>query len=325
MRSLTKNTGEALWPSFDHVAVVHDWGNHHFTAQNIPCFLKYLYGEFSNCNPNLSFTLFRYYENVAVVSSSTSTRKSSHYHNKKNQYSPSIRSDAVAYIYDQNSQRKHNILGKQDSNVSRQMLLKQDSHSSRQMLLKQESFSSISRQDSNASHGSRQLLNKQDSQISYIDTRKSYLMRQDSDFPKRDLFCKQDSISYIEPRKEFKKNSVCGDDVSYIDHKRHQLVKQDSVVSFSDQRPTGMCVCVCVCICCCSFEEDYYSNANPFHFFFLWIFSTQICIELNWWSKIQWFHSLINEEVAYWNRTPYYNFRRWTETMTYIHIIMYQF
>lgn len=186
------------------------------------------------------FVVSRYYENVAVVSSSTSTRKSSHYHNKKNQYSPSIRSDAVAYIYDQNSQRKHNVLGKQDSNVSRQMLLKQDSHSSRQMLLKQESFSSISRQDSNASHGSRQLLNKQDSQISYIDTRKSYLMRQDSDFPKRDLFCKQDSISYIEPRKEFKKNSVCGDDVSYIDHKRHQLVKQDSVVSFSDQRPTGM-------------------------------------------------------------------------------------
>lgn len=122
------------------------------------------------------------------------------------------------------------------------MLLKQDSHSSRQMLLKQESFSSISRQDSNASHGSRQLLNKQDSQISYIDTRKSYLMRQDSDFPKRDLFCKQDSISYIEPRKEFKKSSVCSDDVSYIDHKRHQLVKQDSVVSFSDQRPTGMCL-----------------------------------------------------------------------------------
>lgn len=180
-----------------------------------------------------------------MVSSSTSTRKSSHYHNKKNQYSPSIRSDAVAYIYDQSSQRKHNILGKQDSNVShtsRQMLLKQDSHSSRQMLLKQESFSSISRQDSNASHGSRQLLNKQDSQISYIDTRKSFLMRQDSEYPKRDLFCKQDSISYIDPRKDFKKNSMCGDDVSYIDHKRHQLVKQDSVVSFSfsDQRPSGM-------------------------------------------------------------------------------------
>lgn len=123
------------------------------------------------------------------------------------------------------------------------MLLKQDSHSSRQMLLKQESFGSISR-DSNASHGSRHLLNKQDSQISYIDTRKSFLMRQDSDYPKRDLFCKQDSISYIDPRKDFKKNSMCGDDVAYIDHKRHQLVKQDSVVSFSfsDQRPSGMFV-----------------------------------------------------------------------------------
>lgn len=97
---------------------------------------------------------------MAIASSSTSTRKSSHYHNKKAQYSPSIRSDAVSYIYDQNSQRKQNMLGKQGSNLSRQMLLKQDSHSSRQMLLKQESFSSISRQDSNAS---RQLLMKQES------------------------------------------------------------------------------------------------------------------------------------------------------------------
>ncbi|XP_031618626.1 neuropeptide SIFamide receptor-like [Contarinia nasturtii] len=215
-------------------------------------------------------TRLRYYENVAIVSSSTSTRKSSHYHNKKTQYSPSIRSDAVSYIYDQSSQKRHGVLGKQDSNLSRQMLLKQDSNNSRQMLLnKQESFSSISRQDSkdsNASrqlllkqesHGSRHLLSKQDSQISYIDTRKNYLMRQDSDLSKRDLFCKQDStISYIEPRKgilnkqdtqisyiESKKNSLCSQDsdASYIDHhKRHQLVKQDSVVSFSDQRPSDM-------------------------------------------------------------------------------------
>ncbi|XP_055323888.1 neuropeptide SIFamide receptor-like [Sitodiplosis mosellana] len=210
-------------------------------------------------------TRLRYYENVAIVSSSTSTRKSSHYHNKKTQYSPSIRSDAVSYIYDQSSQKRHGMLGKQDSNLSRQMLVKQDSHSSRQMLIKQESFSSISRQDSNASrqllwkqesNGSRHLLSKQDSQISYIDTRKSHLMRQDSDLSKRDLFSKQDStISYIEPRKgilnkqdtqisyiESKKNSLCSQDsdASYIDHKRHQLVKQDSVVSFSDQRPPDM-------------------------------------------------------------------------------------
>lgn len=213
----------------------------------------------------------RFYENVAIVSSSTSTRKSSHYHNKKAQYSPSIRSDAVSYIYDQSSQKKHNILGKQDSNLSRQMLLKQDSHSSRQMLLKQESFSSISRQDSNASrqmllkqesNGSRHLLSKQDSQISYIDQRKGYLMRQDSDLSKRDQLCKQDStISYIEPRKgilnkqdtqisyiESKKNSLCSQDSDTIYHKRHQLVKQDSIVSFSDQRPSGMRLCNVHCI-----------------------------------------------------------------------------
>lgn len=209
-------------------------------------------------------TRLRYYENVAIASSSTSTRKSSHYLNKKAQYSPSIRSDAVSYIYDQNSHKKHNALGKQDSNLSRQMLLKQDSHGSRQMLLKQESFSSISRQDSNTSrqhllkqdsNGSRYLLSKQDSTISYIDTRKGHLMRQDSDLSKRELLCKQDStISFIEPRKgilckqdtqisyiESKKNSLCSQDsvASFIEHKRHQLVKQDSVVSFSDQKPTG--------------------------------------------------------------------------------------
>lgn len=147
------------------------------------------------------------------------------------------------------------------------MLLKQDSHSSRQMLLKQESFSSISRQDSNASRqllmkqesngffNHRQLQSEHDSQISYIDTRKGYLLRQDSDLSKHDSLCKQDStISYIETRKgilskqdtqisyiESKKNSLCSQDSvgSFIDHKRHQLVKQDSVVSFSDQKPQG--------------------------------------------------------------------------------------
>lgn len=215
-------------------------------------------------------TRLRYYENVAIASSSTSTRKSSHYA-KKAQYSPSIRSDAVSYIYDQNqAQRKHNALGKQDSNLSRQMLLKQDSHGSRQMLLKQESFSSgsaMSHQDSNASsrqqfvkqdsNGSDHLLSKQDSTISYIDARKGHLLRQDSDLSKCDLLCKQDStISFIEPRKgilckqdtqisyiESKKNSLCSQDsvAAFMEHKRHQLVKQDSVVSFSDQKPFGKC------------------------------------------------------------------------------------
>lgn len=221
-----------------------------------------------------SISIFRYYENVAIASSSTSTRKSSHYHNKKAPYSPSIKSDAVSFIYDQNSNKKHNIIAKQDSNLSRQMLLKQDSNvsrqsllkqdssGSRQMLIKQGSCDSVQRQDSNVSrqlllkqdsNGSKYVLSKQDSQISYIESKKGQLMRQDSDLSKRDMLIKQDStISYIEPRKgtlckqdtqisyiESKKNSLCSQDsvVSFIEHKRHQLVKQDSIVSFAEQKP----------------------------------------------------------------------------------------
>lgn len=122
----------------------------------------------------LFFTNFRYYENVAIASSTTSTRKSSHYQQRNRQqappYSPSIKSDAVSYIYDQNSnraqeraaaaaaglagrlhgsvyqqavaivdtglpsgastQRSHNIVAQQDSTVSTAMLLKQDSTAS---------------------------------------------------------------------------------------------------------------------------------------------------------------------------------------------------
>lgn len=220
---------------------------------------------------------YRYYENVAIASSSTSTRKSSHYHNKKAPYSPSIKSDAVSFIYDQNSNKKHNIIAKQDSNLSRQMLLKQDSNisrqsllkqdssGSRQMLIKQGSCDSVQRQDSNVSrqlllkqdsNGSKYVLSKQDSQISYIESKKGQLIRQDSDLSKREMLMKQDStISYIEPRKgtlckqdtqisyiESKKNSLCSQDsvVSFIEHKRHQLVKQDSIVSFAEQKPGNL-------------------------------------------------------------------------------------
>lgn len=221
----------------------------------------------------------RYYENVAIASSSTSTRKSSHYHNnqsssRKPPYSPPIKSDAVSYIYD-SSTRKHNIIAKQDSSLSRQMLLKQDSNvsrqslvkqdstASRQALIKQDSGSSISRQDSSNSrqalfkqdsNGSRHVLSKQDSQISYIESKKGQLMRQDSDLSKRDYFSKQDSIiSYIEPARrgilckqdtqisyiESKKNSLSSQDsvVSFMENKKNQLTKQDSVISFADQRP----------------------------------------------------------------------------------------
>ncbi|CAD7084671.1 unnamed protein product [Hermetia illucens] len=236
----------------------------------------------------------RYYDNVAIASSSTSTRKSSHYQNSAKKgpcSSPSIKSDAVSYIYENNNNnsarhhRHHHIVAKQDSNLSRQMLLKQDSnvsrqsllknqdyHGSRQLLIKQESSggsSCVSRQDSNASrqmllkqdsNGSRNSLAKQDSQISYIETKRGQLMRQDSDLSKRDsysttdsvsidsrrgILCKQDTqISYIEnfhpsSRKSNNNHCLASQDsiVSFIEHKRHKLVKQDSVISFADQRP----------------------------------------------------------------------------------------
>ncbi|EAT38404.2 AAEL009698-PA, partial [Aedes aegypti] len=88
-----------------------------------------------------------YYETVAIASSSTSTRKSSHYHNstKRPPYSPSMKStDAVSYIYEEKGGRRHHAISKQDSNLSRHMLLKQDSSISRQTLLKQDSIASRS-------------------------------------------------------------------------------------------------------------------------------------------------------------------------------------
>lgn len=126
----------------------------------------------------------RYYDNVAIASSTTSTRKSSHYHNRKPPYSPSIKSEAVSYIYDQNSNKagvlskSHLSIVKQDSNISRQMLLKQDSSVSRQSLLKQDSA------------GSRQLLIKQES------SNGSGVSRQDSNASSRELiFCHQSSLA----------------------------------------------------------------------------------------------------------------------------------
>lgn len=120
---------------------------------------------------------------MAIASSTTSNRKSSQYHNRKPPYSPSIKSDAVSYIYDQNSNnaavisKSHANIVKQDSSMSRQMLLKQDSSVSRQLLLKQDSA------------GSRQLLIKQESSTGGVS-------RQDSNASSRELiFCHQSSLA----------------------------------------------------------------------------------------------------------------------------------
>uniref|UniRef100_A0A1A9UJU3 G-protein coupled receptors family 1 profile domain-containing protein n=1 Tax=Glossina austeni TaxID=7395 RepID=A0A1A9UJU3_GLOAU len=187
----------------------------------------------------------RYYDNVAIVSSTTSTsrRKSSHYHqnngSRKNPSSPGLRkTNAVSYIYEHNSLRRHNLMCKQDSNLSQQMLLKQDSHGSRQYLIKQESASSdgsrrlLCQQDSN---GSKMSLSKQDSVVSY------YLENKRAGHTLHDSFSTQDSMSVDSRRGTITKcneNGGASPTVgSLLEHKRQKFVKQDSVISFGDQRP----------------------------------------------------------------------------------------
>jgi hypothetical protein len=201
----------------------------------------------------------RYYDTVGIGSSIMSQRKSSHYHNqnstRKPPYSPSIKSESVSYIYEQNNNNtstagNKKYISKQDSNLSRQMLIKQDSsvsNNSRQMLIKQDS------------DGSAHLLIKQDSQISYIDYKKSQLIRQNSDISQKKEYVKQDSqVSFYEPKRGIlskqetqisfvensghghmaKKNSLSSQDSinSLIAHKRQRLVKQNSVISFTEPK-----------------------------------------------------------------------------------------
>lgn len=211
----------------------------------------------------------RYYETVAIASSSTSTRKSSHYHNNQNSvrrppYSPSLKSEPASTIYEQYNKR-HNAIAKQDSNLSRQMLIKQDSNVSRQdgqlsRHVFKKHYSSDSQYSNNScqmlikqdSNGSKSVLSNQDSFISYIEPRKSddsqlskserdndsfnnsnsSISKQES-YPnvKRGILCKQDTqVSYIENVNS--KIMLSNQDVSYIENKRHYLIKQDSVVSF---------------------------------------------------------------------------------------------
>ncbi|XP_046805971.1 neuropeptide SIFamide receptor [Lucilia cuprina] len=188
----------------------------------------------------------RYYDNVAIASSTTSTsrRKSSHYQHgsRKSPSSPGLRkTNAVSYIYEHNSLRRHNLMCKQDSNLSQQMLLKQDSHGSRQYLIKQESASSdgsrrlLCQQDSN---GSKVSLSKQDSVVSY------YLENKRAGHNLQDTFSTQDSISVDSRRNTMTRSNENGSPVvgaaagpSLLEHKRQKFVKQDSVISFVDQRP----------------------------------------------------------------------------------------
>ncbi|KAH8281123.1 hypothetical protein KR054_011996 [Drosophila jambulina] len=188
----------------------------------------------------------RYYDNVAIASSTTSTRKSSHYHQNSSRKSPGSKGNAVSYIYEHNSLRRHNMMLKQDSNLSQQMLLKQDSHGSRQFLIKQESSCSdasgirrpLCQQDSN---GSKVSLSKQDSIVSYMESRRAGGLN-DSVTDRESVSIESRRpgaapISLLDKRQKFvKQDSV----ISFVDQRpeqrRHQLVKQDSVISFADQR-----------------------------------------------------------------------------------------
>ncbi|XP_017141353.1 neuropeptide SIFamide receptor isoform X1 [Drosophila miranda] len=195
----------------------------------------------------------RYYDNVAIASSTTSTRKSSHYNQNSSRKSPSSKGNAVSYIYEHNSLRRHNMMLKQDSNLSQQMLLKQDSHGSRQFLIKQESSCSdasgirrpLCQQDSN---GSKISLSKQDSIVSYMESRRAPGLGLSDSLADRDsvsmesrraggIMVNATPGSLLDKRQKFvKQDSV----ISFVDQRpeprRHQLVKQDSVISFADQR-----------------------------------------------------------------------------------------
>jgi hypothetical protein len=191
----------------------------------------------------------RYYETVAITSSSASTRKSSHYHNynstKRAPYSPSMKSsDAVSFIYDQsNMNKKHNVLSKQNSNLSRQMLLKQDSSVSRNSLLKQDSVQSsrqILASNQNNSEHMTEYLTRQNSANSC-----RALLKQDSN---SSILSKQNSqVSYCESKKSFsssidsctdlRKESILRQNFqnAYMEQKRRTLSKQDTEISLIEE------------------------------------------------------------------------------------------
>lgn len=129
--------------------------------------------------------------------------------------------------------------------MSQQMLLKQDSHGSRQYLIKQESACSdgsrrlLCQQDSN---GSKLSLSKQDSVVSY------YLENKRAGHNLQDSFSTQDSISVDSRRNTMTRcgdnsSPLAGGGPSLLEHKRQKFVKQDSVISFVDQRPGELTIC----------------------------------------------------------------------------------
>jgi hypothetical protein len=213
---------------------------------------------------------YRYYETFAISSSSASTRKSSHYHNynstRKAPYSPSMKSDAVSFIYDQTNMNGHNAsihngnnnaingstskhagLSKQNSNLSRQMLLKQDSSVSRNSFLKQDSVQSTRQilvNNQNKSEHMTDYLCRQDSGNSC-----KSLLKQDSN---GSILSKQNSqVSYSESKRSFsssidsctdlRKESILRQNFqnAYMEQKKKTLSKQDTEISLIEENRGG--------------------------------------------------------------------------------------
>lgn len=189
----------------------------------------------------------RYYETVAITSSSASTRKSSHYNNynstKRAPGSPSMKSDAVSFIYDQSNMGKKHNLSKQNSNLSRQMLLKQDSSVSRNSFLKQDSIQSTRQILANNQNNSEQMTEYLCRQNSANSCRA--LLKQDSN---GSILSKQNSqVSYCESKKSFsssidsctdlRKESILRQNFqnAYMEQKRRTLSKQDTEISLIEE------------------------------------------------------------------------------------------
>lgn len=130
--------------------------------------------------------------------------------------------------------KKHYSSDSQYSNNSCQMLIKQDSNGSKSILSNQDSFISyieprMKSSDNDSSHH----LNKSDRDTDSFNNSNSSIFKQES-YPnvKRGILCKQDTqVSYIENVNS--KIMLSNQDVSYIENKRHYLIKQDSVISFA--------------------------------------------------------------------------------------------
>lgn len=149
---------------------------------------------------------------------------------------------------------------RQDSNNSCQLLIKQDSNGSRNILTNQDSIISYieprhnklddtiiidgtqlfnnSTTSSDQKQGIMTANNHNDStNINNHDINETLVNSNNSKNsepypPRRGILCKQDTqISYVDTSNAGSKSSL--NDVSFVAHRRHQLIKQDSVISFA--------------------------------------------------------------------------------------------